>query len=52
MEIDVVCGMEVDPTEAVAQSEYAGKLYYFCSADCLERFEDDPETYTARYTEV
>src|SRR5262249_21210035 len=41
MEIDIVCGMEVDPTDAPAQAEYAGKVYYFCSNDCLREFEDD-----------
>ncbi|HJQ82789.1 MAG TPA: YHS domain-containing protein [Candidatus Binatia bacterium] len=50
MEIDVVCGMEVDPTDAPGESEYRGKIYYFCSADCLEAFEDDPDTFTARHT--
>jgi YHS domain-containing protein len=52
MEIDVVCGMEVDPTDAPAQSEHDGKIFYFCSEDCLHEFEDDPETYTARHTAV
>jgi Cu+-exporting ATPase len=50
MEIDVVCGMEVDPTDAPAETEYAGKIFYFCSSDCLAQFEDDPETFIAPRT--
>jgi len=52
MEIDIVCGMEVDPTDAPAQSEYGGKTYYFCSTDCLREFEDDPDAFAARHTAV
>jgi YHS domain-containing protein len=50
MEIDVVCGMEVDPTDAPAQTERDGKLYYFCSEDCLRAFEEDPDRYGAPAT--
>ena len=42
---DVVCGMEIEPTEAVATSEYEGKTYYFCSVSCKEKFELDPLQY-------
>jgi Cu+-exporting ATPase len=52
MEIDIVCGMEVDPTDAPAQSEHGGKMYYFCSSDCLNQFEDDPDAFAARHTAV
>ena len=31
MEIDPVCGMEVDPKTAAGKSNYLGKAYYFCS---------------------
>ncbi len=42
---DPVCGMEVNPEEAVEYDEYKGKTYYFCSMTCAERFESDPERY-------
>jgi YHS domain-containing protein len=42
---DPVCGMEVDERQASGRSEYDGKVYYFCSAECQEEFEDDPESY-------
>jgi Cu+-exporting ATPase len=45
MEIDPVCGMEVDPQSAVGSFDYHGMTYYFCSAGCLEDFKEDPESY-------
>ena len=45
MAIDPVCGMEVNEKSAPAKSEYDGKTYYFCSPNCREEFEDDPEQY-------
>ena len=47
MEIDPVCGMEVDPQNAAGSYEHGGKTYYFCSLGCLEDFKEDPESYTA-----
>ena len=45
MEIDPVCGMEVDSHTAAGAFEYQGKTYYFCSQGCLEDFKEDPETF-------
>ena len=45
MEIDPVCGMEVDPKSAAATYEYQGKAYYFCAPGCKAAFEKDPEKY-------
>lgn len=45
MAIDPVCGMEVDEKQATGKSEYEGKTYYFCSAECQEEFEDDQESF-------
>lgn len=45
METDVVCGMKVDPTKAPAQSQYQGKLFYFCSTDCKAKFDVNPQQY-------
>ena len=42
---DVVCGMMIDPKEAVATSEYKGKTYYFCAKGCKVAFDKDPEKY-------
>jgi Cu+-exporting ATPase len=43
--IDPVCGMEVAPAEAAAESNYKGRIYYFCSETCKEDFDQDPEEY-------
>jgi Cu+-exporting ATPase len=45
MEIDVVCGMTIDPVKAAGQSQYAGKRYYFCSASCKAKFDANPQQY-------
>ncbi len=41
---DVVCGMDV-PKTTKYQAEYKGKMYYFCSEGCLEKFTKSPELY-------
>ncbi len=48
MEIDPVCGMEVDPKSAAATYEYKGKTYYFCAPGCKRSFEKDPEKYLGK----
>ncbi|HSF91008.1 MAG TPA: heavy metal-binding domain-containing protein, partial [Paracoccaceae bacterium] len=42
---DPVCGMSVDPATAKHMTVFDGKRYYFCSANCLEKFEAHPEDY-------
>jgi RND family efflux transporter MFP subunit len=45
---DPVCAMEVDAGAAKAaglSSEYRGKTYYFCMADCKQKFEKNPGDY-------
>jgi Cu+-exporting ATPase len=42
---DVVCGMTVYTAEARHRSEYEGETYYFCSAHCKEKFDQDPGQY-------
>lgn len=42
---DVVCGMEIDPTEAAGQSEYQGKTFYFCAPGCKRKFDANPQQY-------
>jgi Cu+-exporting ATPase len=45
IEIDPVCGMQVDTTTALLSFEYKGTTYWFCSKGCLLEFQDDPEKY-------
>ena len=44
---DPVCGMKTEESDAAATSEYKGTTYYFCSEDCKEEFDEDPESYAA-----
>ncbi len=46
-EKDPVCGMMVDPQKPAAKRVYQGKTYYFCSARCAERFQNEPEKFLA-----
>jgi Cu+-exporting ATPase len=45
MQRDPVCGMQVDPRTAAAQSTYLGKTYYFCSPACKQQFDKNPAQY-------
>jgi len=44
---DPICGMPVEEERAAGRSEYRGREYYFCSAGCRERFNEDPGRYAA-----
>ena len=43
---DPVCGMEVNPKKAPT-STYEGKQFAFCSQECKELFDQDPQEYAA-----
>jgi Cu+-exporting ATPase len=45
MGLDPVCKMEVNPASAEAQSEYEGQSFYFCSKECKQKFDRDPQRY-------
>jgi YHS domain-containing protein len=45
MAIDPVCGMDVNENNAPAKTEYNDVTYYFCSQNCRDEFEEDPEEY-------
>lgn len=42
---DPVCGMMIEPADAVGTSEYQGQQYYFCSEDCQSEFDANPADY-------
>jgi len=44
-EVDPVCGMKVQPQEATASVEHAGRTWYFCCAGCRTKFEVAPARY-------
>lgn len=46
---DPVCGMQIDPAKAGDQkSNYGGTTYYFCSDDCKQKFDRNPEKFVAK----
>ena len=42
---DPVCGMQIEESEAVGQSDYLGQTYSFCSEVCQIKFDEEPEKY-------
>ncbi len=51
IEKDPVCGMPVDTKRAGSSLsfEHNGRIYYFCSPRCRERFEAELERYTREH---
>ena len=45
IEIDPVCGMEVQTETAQNTAEHEGTTYYFCSKGCRLEFGDEPDKY-------
>jgi P-type Cu+ transporter len=45
MPIDPVCKMEISIADAAASHDYHGETLYFCSIDCVKKFERDPAEY-------
>ena len=45
--LDVVCGMELDPSPIKLHVEHQREVYYFCSTICKNHFANDPEKYVA-----
>ena len=43
--VDPVCGRTVDESKAAGKEEFAGQVYYFCSRDCKEMFDEEPALY-------
>jgi YHS domain-containing protein len=47
IEIDPVCGMEVDTEMTDLNYTYHDTTYWFCGRGCLLDFKDDPEKFLA-----
>ena len=46
---DPVCKMEVDEKNPTGGStKHEGRTYYFCGAECRQRFEREPEKYATQ----
>src|SRR5258706_11468257 len=48
MATDPVCGMQVDEASPSGTAVYGGKPYYFCSAHCRAKFDQDPAAYVGQ----
>jgi YHS domain-containing protein len=48
---DPVCSMEVHVGTAAATRRHRGRIYYFCSVACSNRFEENPGIYTGSMTD-
>ena len=44
---DPVCGMEIDPAQSEGHLDYEGTTYFFCSAQCRQKFEANPAQFAA-----
>jgi len=42
---DPVCGMEIEPNSAFVTRQSKGQTFYFCSANCVQKFDAAPEKY-------
>jgi Cu+-exporting ATPase len=47
---DPVCGMDVNEQQAAGTSEYQGQIYYFCSSNCKQQFDQNPQRYASEGT--
>jgi multidrug efflux pump subunit AcrA (membrane-fusion protein)/YHS domain-containing protein len=43
--LDPVCGMHIDPADAVGSAAHAGHVFHFCSENCKREFDADPSRY-------
>ena len=50
--VDPVCGMATDKAGEFIEHQHHGKTYYFCSPRCLEKFREDPQSYTEEETDT
>ncbi len=50
MDKDPVCGMMVGRGEEAGSSRYQDKTYYFCSLDCKQQFDRNPQQYSMKKT--
>jgi len=46
---DPVCGMEVEERSALWKSSQEGQTYIFCSKECQDQFDQQPEKYSQEH---
>jgi Cu+-exporting ATPase len=45
---DPVCDMQVDEATSTILTDYKNKTFHFCSEECKEIFQTDPEPYAQK----
>ncbi len=45
---DPVCNMDVNEKNAAATSQHGGQTYYFCSQQCKQTFDKNPDQYARK----
>ena len=45
---DPVCAMDVETDTAAGRTDYSGQTYYFCSSQCKEKFDLNPQQYVGK----
>jgi Cu+-exporting ATPase len=48
MDKDPVCGMMVRREQVAGRSVHQDTTYYFCSPECKEKFDRNPDPYVAQ----
>jgi len=43
--VDPVCGSSFEEDDAAVSLEYRGVAYHFCSRECMQKFEAEPDKY-------
>ncbi|MHB1001588.1 MAG: YHS domain-containing protein [Armatimonadota bacterium] len=52
MIVDPVCGTELDDFEYPEREEYNGRLFYFDSLECAQKFRENPEMYAIGHEDL
>lgn len=45
---DPVCKMEVDEQQSPVQSKFQGQTYHFCSQECKDKFDQNPQEFARK----
>jgi len=48
---DPICGMTVREDKAAGTFDHEGETYYFCSTNCMDKFQENPEQYLMKSSE-
>lgn len=52
MIIDPVCGQNLDHFEYPEQEEYNGRIYFFGSIECAQKFRENPSRYASGHEQL